>query len=101
MDKGTGDEWITLFELAMKKVLGDGIEKDRQDVLAYRLSRVNTGGTARSVVVDWGMVVEGADYDMQETRIGTLSFNAIDFWGMHTAFPFGPVAFSLWRSTGD
>ena len=73
------DDWASLFEQALDQIVADGIEMDRQDVIAYRLSRVNAGGSGKLVSVDWGLIVEGAYYLTQETRIGALSYNAIDF----------------------
>ena len=38
-----------------------------------------TGGESKSRAVDWGLIVDNTDFIMQEVRIGTLNFNAVDF----------------------
>ena len=77
---------MSSFEMAMDHIIAECIEKDRQNVPSYQLSRASTGGIGRLASADWGMVIEGTDYMMQETRIGALSFNAIDF-GECVRFP--------------
>ena len=79
MDLADGHSWPVLFDKALDQVLKDGLQKDRQDVYAYRLARVNTGGINRFPSVDWGVIAECADFVTHEDRIGALSFNAIDF----------------------
>ena len=64
---------------ALDHVIAEGIAKDRQDALAYRLSRINTGGGGKQIADEWGIVVEGADYLMHGTRIGEMSFDDIAF----------------------
>ena len=44
MGKTEGGDWLSSFELAMDHIIAECIDQDRQDVLAYRLSRVSTGG---------------------------------------------------------
>lgn len=54
-------------------------EKGRQEVWAYRQSRLNTGGIAMSAAVSRGLVVGGSDLAAQETRgWSASSYDAID-----------------------
>ena len=78
MDQTTGEDWPSSIEQAWGRVIDECIEKDRQGVFDYLLSRVNTCGGGIPIAVDWGAIIEGAEFTMWETRIGALRFNAID-----------------------
>ena len=58
MDSGAGDSWPISFGKALDQALSDGIQKDRQDVNAYRLARMNAGRCSRLPSPDWGVIVE-------------------------------------------
>ena len=81
MGTSVGSEWPTPSNQASARVLEEGIGKDRQDLIAYRLSRLTTGGSAKLVSVDLGTVVGRDDLTMRETRNWPLSLGAIDFSG--------------------
>lgn len=79
MDSAGGQSWPVLGDQALGHVLKECIQKDRQDVHAYRLTRVGAGGTGHLPAADWGVIVEWADLVTRGRRIGEPILNAIDF----------------------
>ena len=87
-----------MFNQASDHVRKECIRNDRQDIYAYRLDRVINGSLSCMSAVDWGVIVECADFAMQEARIGSLSLDAIDFGERLRLSAIIRETSSMWRS---
>lgn len=67
-----------LSDSVMEKLIDSGAAKGRQSWFAYRMKRARTGRSDGSGVVDRGMIIEGNWAILQELRVNSLCFDAVD-----------------------